>query len=68
MISKLTKLMSNEAIVSLVFVLLRRLAKNTKTTVDDQLINALALALKGKDYGLQRKATPAKTSGKTKKA
>lgn len=68
MIKSLTKLMSNKALVALVFELLRRLAAKTKTTLDDQLLGALELALEGKDYGLQRVEPVKKVNAKTKKA
>lgn len=53
---------------------LEDLSKKTDNTIDDKLVAAVAFALEGKDYGLQRKPTGPRTnkrvvaSAKTKKA
>lgn len=53
--------------------ILKQLAKLSTNTIDDKLVNAVEVALTGKDYGLQRKPTGPRNNkrtgnGKAKKA
>ena len=67
MFKSFLKLLSTKQVAELLIYIAKSLAKRTDNTIDDQLIEALERALKGEDYGLQRKARLA-ANAKTKKA
>lgn len=68
MIKVITKFLSKKTLVTVLFEILEQITKNTSTTVDDKLVQALRLAVEGQDYGLQRKAGKKKQVVVTDKA
>lgn len=68
MIKVITKFLSKKTLITVLFEILEQITKNTSTTVDDKLVQALRLAVEGQDYGLQRKAGKKKPVVATDKA
>jgi hypothetical protein len=46
--SFITKLLGNKAIVELIILLLEYLARNTKTTIDDEIVKQIRILLENK--------------------